>query len=507
MYQPKEYSYCFREDEISYINEQKKIKIRGDGREKNGEANEQISKEHFCLLYRKVEIDFTTKETILKEYLVVYIPSNYSQDSLNFKYVPPIQLISSKIEETRLTKYIKYAKINNDPKGVKSFECKKEILEKKEVSTFKISLDLIITLSDKGKNLITIEVGYNIKFIDKYFGIYHLCFEGYKYDYYDDYTTNNTLSKCTFSFILDDNYIVCDLQKEYFTEISKYKLYSFNKENVKFTLRNKKVKINIENELDKNLLSVFSADEIEQINISLNKIEYCYGCTTLAYQKVTHNIKDNIDYIKIYNIVVFPHDGPVYHYSYWITKPQPIIIKQFKINNVEVTKKEQKLGESEKKELVQNEIYEGYYISDDRNIGFYYGFKGMFGLFEFDCESNEDFDYFKLNLNSFGIDILSPDTTNDGSYYKYEIFLNGNSIKFSHYGYSYSIKNDKIIFDGYFKGNKDNISKEYYNLLADRFGREEEMDFQRVNEEEKLRNWKKLRLLECIPETMKLVEN
>ena len=57
------------------------------------------------------------------------------------------------------------------------------------------------------------------------------------------------------------------------------------------------MKINIENELDKNLLSVFSADEIEQIYISLNKIEYCYGCTTLAYQKVTHNIKDNIDYI------------------------------------------------------------------------------------------------------------------------------------------------------------------------------------------------------------------
>ena len=71
-------------------------------------------------------------------------------------------------------------------------------------------------------------------------------------------------------------------------------------------MKDKRIKINIEKVLDKNLLSNFSPEEIKQINISLNEIVYNYNFRHLVYQKVVHDIKkDNRDYIKIYDIVYY----------------------------------------------------------------------------------------------------------------------------------------------------------------------------------------------------------
>ena len=47
-------------------------------------------------------------------------------------------------------------------------------------------------------------------------------------------------------------------------------------------------------------------------------------------------------------------------------------------------------------------IVDGYYVSDKKFLGFFYTFKGNFGLYEFECESNDSLDYFRLNCNDLG---------------------------------------------------------------------------------------------------------
>lgn len=43
-----------------------------------------------------------------------------------------------------------------------------------------------------------------------------------------------------------------------------------------------------------------------------------------------------------------------------------------------------------------------------------------------------------------------------GSSFKYEIILNGNSVKFSDKNFKYKIKNDKIVFARYIDASKKN---------------------------------------------------
>ena len=129
--------------------------------------------------------------------------------------------------------------------------------------------------------------------------------------------------------------MICHPDNYKFNEISKYKLFAFNKKNTSLTLKDKRIKLKIENELDEELLSNFSKEEINQINISLNTIEYHYGFRHLIYQKVVHNIKeDNRDYIKIYDIVFYPHPSDSCSQCLFPSEQtQAVIIKRFKINN------------------------------------------------------------------------------------------------------------------------------------------------------------------------------
>ena len=503
---PKTYSYCFKEREISYIQELKEQKDQDikKGTVKGGD--------NFYPLFRKIELDLAAKETIIKEYLVFYIPRNYCKSILIYKGTPPIDYIAKWIENVNPNKYPKYAKINNSSKAIKKFECKQK--PGYEYASYISYYEFEISESDKEKNLITLEAGYKIELYDRY-GLYKLRFYCSR--------DKEPLNKSTFSFIFDNNYMVCHIYKDYFDEISKYKLYSFNRDNISLTLKDKRVKMNIEDEIHEDYLSIFSPEEIKQINFSLNTIEYDYDFRHLIYQKVIHNIKNNKDYIKVYYIVFYPHDpsGSSGGSSSPYNSPQPIIIKRFTINNL-LVKKEKKykddygygdqdeennedenVGEDEADEANEEgiEMYDnGYYLSDENKIGFYVMTNEIFAIYEFECESNEKLDYFQLNCNSFGgVD----KNTIYGSSYKYEIILNGHSIKFSNPDFKYSAKNGKIILEGFIDGNEDNFDEKKFAELAKKYKREWYIDEE--SPKYKMKYWAILRLNEFIPEKMKLV--
>ena len=506
--EPGNYYYCLNEKEISYIEELKEKKDQDikNGKEKGGDK--------FYPLFRRIELDFTIKETIIKEFLVFYIPKNYSKSTLIYKGTPPIDFIANWIEKVNPNKYPKYARINNSSKAIQKFECKQK--PGYQYATYISYYEFEISESDKEKNLLTLEAGYKIELYDRY-GLYHLRFYCWR--------EKEPLDKSSFSITFDNNYMICHIYKDYFDEISKYKLYSFNREDISLTLKDKRVKMNIEDEIREDYLSVFSPEEIKQINFSLNTIEYHYEFRHLIYQKVIHNIKNNKDYIKIYYVVFYPHvpsdcsGGSSSPYD----STQPIIIKRFTINNL-LVKKEKKykgddgygygdqdeennedenVGEYEPDEANEEgiEMYDnGYYLSDENKIGFYVMTNEIWAIYEFDCESNEKLDYFQLNCNSFG-DI--DEKTIYGGSYKYEIILNGHSIKFSNPDFKYSVKNGKIILEGFIDGNEDNFDEKKFAELAKKYNREWYIDEE--SPKYKMKNWAELRLNEFIPEKMKLV--
>ena len=508
--EPDNYFYCLREREISYIEEMKEKKDKDikNGTEQGGDK--------FYPLLRKIEVDLTKKETIVKEFLVLYIPSNYRKDTLKYKGSPAINHMISIIEEMDANKYILYTKINNSPKAIKNFECKQD--PEIEYISYDSFLEFAVSPKDKEKNLVTIETCYKMKLDNKY-GLYHFRF-------CVEYEKEENLKKSCFSFIFDDNYMACHIYKNEFDEISKYKLYSFNKGDIAVTFKDKRIKMNIEKELNKEYLSKFSPEEIKQINNSLNKIEFHYSFRHLIYQKVIHNIKDNKDYIKAYFIVFYPHEegSSMGNASPPIKNKQPIIVKKFTINNLLVKKEKKYLGyedeiegdedcknedenisEEESNEEANEEgiekFNEGYYLSSHNQLEFYLMFSGIWGLYEFDCESNKNLDYFKLNCSHLGeVDEYKI----YGASYKYEIILNGHKIKFPNENIKYSNKNDKIVFEGIIDGNKENFDEKKYVQLAKKYGREWYLD--EKDEDRKMKNWAELRLNEFLPVKMKLVK-
>ena len=490
--EPGNYSYCLNKREISYIEELKETK--------DLEIVTEKEEDNFNPIFRKIELDLRIEECIIKEYLVFYIPKNYRKDSLIYQGRSPFDYIKDFIEKTNPDKYPKYAKINNSSKAIKKFECKQRPIV--QFPSYISNFEIEISESDKEKNLITLEAGYKIELYNKY-GIYYLRF--------DCRGDKEPINKSSFSYFFDNNYLPCHIYKELFDTISKNKLYSFNRDSISLTLKNKGIKINIEDELNPVFLSKFSPEEIKQINFSLNTIEYYYGQRHLIYQKVIHNIKDKKDYIKIYYIVFNPHipSGDwAAAYCSPCTAQEPIIIKRFTINNVLVEKEKENVNEDEPNEENKEgiEIHGGYYISEPDKIDFYVWDQEIWALYEFDCESNENLDYLQLQCNTFG---NVDEYTIYGSSYKYEIILNGHSIKFSNPDLEYTVENDKIILEGYIDGNKDNFDEKKLVELAKKYDKEWYIEEYWKNKslEDKIKFWAKLRLNESLPEKMQLVEN
>lgn len=141
----------------------------------------------------------------------------------------------------------------------------------------------------------------------------------------------------------------------------------------------------------------------------------------------------------------------------------------------------------------------GYYISGHNILKFKTMFSGVFALFEFDCVSNERLSYLPFDCNYIGgIDKYLI----YGAAFKYEVILNGHSVKFSNEN-DYSIKNGKIIIQGVIDGNKENFCQEQFEELAKKYKLEWYLD--EKSEEFVMQYWLELRFKEMIPKTMKLI--
>ena len=477
--QRKEFDYCLRQNEIIHIKEtiipEKLEEIKNDGNERE---------DKILTLIRKVDFNFTKKNVVLKEYIVLYL-GNFNKDIVEYDYVPTIFNLSKLIEKKEYKEYLKYSKVNNDNKAIISLEFK-EVKENENIENsnkiVKTFLKFKILESDKKSNLITLEFCYNIKFIyDKYGFLF------FKFFYFG---VNWVTTIMSFSF--DNNFQIPDVPDN--------KLYLFDENRVEFTLRNKDVKLKIENELDKQLLSKFSADEINQINTSLNLIKYSTA-KHLVYQKVIHHVENNHDKILIYDIIVYPHntDNPGGYLE--IKSPQPIVINQLKINNV-VIKKKQK-GENEEDNSQPNEdeekVIKGYYCSEENYIKYAYDFFGVFGLFEFDCEGVYTYhDNFQINYNSFG---NIGFTLLYGGSFKYELILN-QKVKFPHKDFNLMEKDGKIILEGMIDGNKNNFNQEKFEELAKLYGKSSYINEE--DEETKMYYWMELKFNDAIPEYLEI---
>ena len=137
----------------------------------------------------------------------------------------------------------------------------------------------------------------------------------------------------------------------------------------------------------------------------------------------------------------------------------------------------------------------GDYTSNTRKLKFDYRYSGIFQLFELDCESNENLKDFQLNCSSF----VTPLYFKYKSSFKYEIILNGNSIKFSNKYFQYKIINDKIIIKGYLDACEDN-----YVEMAKRNKYKEY--YIQASKEEKLERYSSLRKEDLIPDKMILIK-
>ena len=512
--EPENYFYCLREREISFIEEKKEKK------DKDFKSGKIQANDKFYPLFRKFEIDLTKQETTAKDILVLYIPKRYNKKTLIYELTPVIDHMCRLIEEKEPNEYVKYTKINNSKKALKQFKCKQN--PEREYASYLTSLEFVVSPEYKEKNLVTIETCYKVNLNERY-GLYDFRFcMGYEDDEEEKEKDDGSLKRASISFIFDDNYIPCHIYKDYFDEISKYKLYSFNKNDMSLTMKDKRIKMNIENELDEEYLSKFSPDEIKQINESLNKIEYHYNFRHLIYQKVIHNIKGKKDYIKAYFIVFYPHPSGSCMGSEGspIKNKQPILVKRFTINNLLVKKEkkykgdyededegdnneEESISEEDPNEEVNEEgidMFEnGYYLSSHKYMEFYLMSDDTWAFYEFDCESNEKLDYFQLNCERLARDL----TIEYGSSYKYEIILNGHKIKFPNENLKYSVNNGKIILQGFIDGNKDNFDEKKFEQLAKKYNREWYLN--ENDEEYRIRHWAELRLYQFLPQTMKLV--
>ena len=341
----------------------------------------------------------------------------------------------------------------------------------------KSNIEFIITQNDIEKNLIIIESSYNLEF-EAYYGYYAL------------YLLDNSIPISLSLIVNDDFVIINDLKK--FHKISKSELFSiFEEKRPEFDLKNTKIKNDIRNEIDKKLLSSFSDKEIEQINLSFNQMEFD-DTAHLIYHKVIHNIKNNKDYIKYYGIVFRPYiyfnrgaAGTDYYGGV-----EPIIVKKFKIND-KLVKNEEEEGE----DCSENDYGgTGSFLSNNKRLELKHHYQDNFSVLEIDCESNENVDYFKLNFTQF-LHIMDIRT---GISFKYEIILNGNSVKFSNEDFKYNIINDKITIEGYLDKYDE---KKFIELAKKSVNADYKLNAQ---EWEKLDDWNRMRIYELIPSWMEL---
>ena len=380
------------------------------------------------------------------------------------------------LDFTEISKFLKYAKINEKPKFIKSYNLKKQ------EDYFKTFIEFTTTEKDIENNLIILEVCYNLKFKYSY-GFYYLRFSEQNNV---PFSISCIIDK-NLKLMLSDKYV-----KQEFTSISDSELYIFGQESSHFTLRDKTIKLDIKKELSKDLLSPFSEEEIQLMNHSLNEMVIEPREDNMIYHKVIHKVKYGMDDIRIFYVTFCPFAGKkiLNGISAESDDEKSIIVNKLKINNILLK------NTAEEKEVDSKKNIYGTYYSDKDNFYVNYDFRGNFAVFELECENNQNLNFIELNCS----ELISWFTLEYESSFKYEIILNDNNITFSEPNFKNKIKDGKIVTKGYI---------ERYNeqkFIELRKKNDPDFDINKIDKEYRDYEWRKMKRNDLISSFMYLAK-
>ena len=379
-------------------------------------------KNNFCFLYSKFEVIYNDKflskknKILCTEFLVCYLNPNYIG---NFGY------------ESQIVGFF--------PKSVKLIECyiKEEKIEAKMINNGKI-ISILKIKEDYKNNLmndiIIFEFIYNIIQIKDY-GIRLI-----NINYQEDLLT------CSMKIKYDeDKFSINSDDKS--TSFKKNELYIFNKNKFCLTLKDKDNIISLndkKNKINKLINNKFTSEEIEKINNCLKDLNIKPLKTNLIYEKIKHELYNKTDYIEGSLLILHPSFEKYYFDLFEVVSNIQNNIN-FKINQLHINDKTIiNLNNSETHNKSDN-----YYKTSNNSYYYNISTKEDFILFEFKLESievKEEKKKIKYDLDPKKIfNILFS----KGTYYLFEIILNGQNVTFENKkNYKYKKNEEKIIFEG-----------------------------------------------------------
>ena len=231
------------------------------------------------------------------------------------------------------------------------------------------------------------------------------------------------------------------------TSFKKNELYIFNKNKFCLTLKDKDNIISLndkKNKINKLINSKFTSEEIEKINNCLKDLNIKPLKTNLIYEKIKHELYNKTDYIEGSLLILHPSFEKYYFDLFEVVSNIQNNIN-FKINQLQINDKTIiNLNNSE----IHNKS-DNYYKTSNNSYYYNISTKEDFILFEFKLESievKEEKKKIKYDLDPKKIfNILFS----KGTYYLFEIILNGQNVTFENKkNYKYKKNEEKIIFEG-----------------------------------------------------------
>ena len=419
----REYFSNFEDKEISLILSRKKSINK---------------KNNFCFLYSKLEVIYNDKflnkknQILCTELLVSYINPKYIG---NFGYESQISgFFPKKVKLNQC--YIKDNKIDA-----------KMINNGKFINIFQIDENNKQNLLD---DIMIIEFTYNITQIKNY-GIRLIKIE---------YNNNDLLSYSIRIKYDSDTFSIKSYDKPTLAKDNEF--YIFDKKNLFIILVDKDNIISINdkgNKLNKIINTKFTEEEITEIDNCLKNINIKPLEPNLIYEKIIHELHSQKDYIEG-TLLIFQPSFEKYYFDLFkivttFQEDSHFKIKELKINDKTIIN------------LNKSETYkksDDYYKWSKNSYSYNISTKDDFILFEFHLVGNaskEDKKTIKYNFDPKNIFNLF---FSKGTYYSFEIILNGQEISFGNdKEYNCEKTEEKITFKGNWEldDNGEEKSEEY----------------------------------------------
>ena len=380
--------------------------------------NKINTKNNFCFLHSKFEVVYDDKflsksnKILCSEFLACYINPKYIG---NFGYESQISGFFPK-KVTLKQCYKKDTKIDA-----------KMINNGKIISVLKIDEEIKKNLM---KDIIIFEFVYHLKQIKNY-GIRLI-----NIDYNEDLLTFSMKIKYDedkFSIKSDDDS----------ASFKKNELYIFNKNKFCLILEDKDNIISLKG-IENKFNNKFNSEEIQEINNCLKNIDIKPLKPNLIYEKIKHELHEQTDYIEGSLLIFQPSFEKFYYDLFEIVSTMQydtnFKIKELRINNQTIIN----LNESETNKKSGN-----YYKSSKNSYHYNISTKEDFILFEFQIEGIEIKEENKKIKYNFDPKKIFNIKFSKGTYYFFEIILNGYNVSFGKdKKYKYKETEEKIIFEG-----------------------------------------------------------